>query len=170
MATNFFIKFENPAIKGEATTKPHDTGPDIDVLSWSHSFNQPTKPTRSTAGGGTVEKANHSDFTITKYLDAATDDLLKYCWSGKQIGKGTFSAYRSDGETNNAILYLQVIMEKIIISNISFGGGGGDLPTETVALSYGKVQYVYKPQMTADGTASSEQQPTSHDLMTGEVS
>jgi len=168
MASNFFLKFEDPAIKGEATTKPHDQGPDIEVLSWSHSFNQPTSPTRSSAGGGTVEKANHADFTVTKYLDSSTDDLLKYCWSGKQIAKGTFSAYRADGQTNNAILYLEVIMEKIIISNISFGGGGGDLPTETVALSYGKVQYKYKPQKTADGTGG-DQQPVSHDLITGEV-
>ena len=103
------------------------------MLSWSHSFNQPTKATRSSAGGGTVEQANHSDFTFSKYLDTATDDLLKYCWNGKQIGKATLTCYRSDGD-NAAILYLQVDMEDIIISNISIGGGPGDLPTENISL------------------------------------
>lgn len=165
MATQFFLKLEEPAINGEATDSGHKD--ELELMSWSHSFNQPTKPTRSTAGGGTVERANHSDFSFTKYVDQATDDLLKMCWSGKQIGKGTFTAYRADG-ANNPVKYLEVIMEKIIVSNVSFGGGGGDLPTETVALSYGKVTYNYIPQKTADGTADGVQ-PVSHDLITQEV-
>src|ERR1700757_955222 len=161
MATNFFLKFENPAIDGESTDSKHDK--QLQILSWSHSFNQPTKPTRSSAGGGTVEQANHSDFSVTKYIDAATDDLLKMCWSGKQIAKGTFTAYRADGD-NQAVKYLMVELEKIIVSNISFGGGGGDLPTETVALSYGKVTYTYNPQKVADGTSDGAQ-PVFHDLV-----
>ena len=165
MAANFFLKLETPEIKGESTDASHKD--ELQILSWSHSFNQPTKPTRSSAGGGTVEQANHSDFSITKYLDAATDDLLKMCWTGKQIGKGTFSAYRADGD-NKAIKYLEVIMEKIVVSNISFGGGAGDLPTETVALAYGKVSYNYMPQKDADGTAGGVK-PVSHDLMSQEV-
>ena len=116
MAVNVFLKFDEPAIEGESTDSKH--AKEIQVLSWSHSFNQPTKATRSSAGGGTVEQANHSDFTFSKYLDTATDDLLKYCWNGKQIGKATLTCYRSDGD-DAAILYLQVDMEDIIISNIS---------------------------------------------------
>jgi type VI secretion system secreted protein Hcp len=166
MAANFFLKLETPDIKGESTDASHKD--ELQILSWSHSFNQPTKPTRSSAGGGTVEQANHSDFSITKYLDAATDDLLKACWTGKQIGKGTFSAYRADGD-NKAIKYLEVIMEKIVVSNISFGGGAGDLPTETVALAYGKVSYNYMPQKDEDGSAGGVQ-PVTHDLMSQEVS
>ena len=165
MAANFFLKLETPKIEGESTDKNHTK--ELQILSWSHSFNQPTKPTRSSAGGGTVEQANHSDFSITKYIDAATDDLLKMCWSGKQIGKGTFTAYRADGD-NQAVCYLMVQMENIVVSNVSFGGGGGDLPTETVALAYGKVTYTYKPQKVADGT-SDGQQPVHHDLIKQEV-
>lgn len=165
MATNFFLKLETPNIEGESTDSSH--AKELQILSWSHSFNQPTKPTRSSAGGGTVEQANHSDFTVTRYLDAATDDLLKMCWSGKMIGKGTFTAYRADGD-NTAVKYLEVLMEEIVVSNISFGGGGGDLPTETVSLSYGKVTYTYMPQKPDDGTAGGAQ-PVSHDLIKQEV-
>jgi type VI secretion system secreted protein Hcp len=165
MAGNFFIKFEEPGITGESTDSSH-TG-EIQVMSWSHSFNQPTKPTRSSAGGGTVEQANHSDFSITKYLDSATDDLLKFCWNGKQIGKATFTAYRADGD-NKPVEYLKVLLEKIVVSNVSFGGGGGDLPTETVSLAYGKVTYTYKPQKVADGTSDGAQ-PAYHDLIGQEV-
>ena len=165
MATNMFLKLEDPEIKGESTDSSH--ADQIQVLSWSHSFNQPTSPTRSSAGGGTVEMANHSDFSFTKYTDSSTDDLLKQCWSGKMIAKGTFTAYRSDGN-NTPVKYLEIIMEKIIVSNVSLGGGTGDVPTETVGLSYGKVTYNYIPQKEVDGTGDGVQ-PVYHDLIKQEV-
>jgi type VI secretion system secreted protein Hcp len=165
MAGNMFIKFEEPTVEGESADSKHDK--DIQVLSWSHSFNQPTSATRSSAGGGTVEQANHSDFSFTKYTDSATDDLLKLCWQGNQVGKVTFSAYRADGD-NEPVLYLQIELEKVIVSNFSIGGGGGDIPTETISLNYGKVKYVYKKQKTEDGTADGDQ-PVSHDLIKQEV-
>ncbi|HEX8481212.1 MAG TPA: type VI secretion system tube protein Hcp [Allosphingosinicella sp.] len=161
MAVNVFLKFEGPVIKGESTDSRHKD--EIQVLSWSHSFNQPTKATRSGAGAGTVEQANHSDFTFSKYLDMATDDLMKYCWNGKQIGKATLSCYRSDGG-EESILYLQVEMEDVIVSNISIGGGPGDLPTENISLAYAKVTYTYKAQKPDSGDAGGVQ-PVSHDLI-----
>ncbi len=161
MAMNAFIKFTEPDIKGESTDNTHSE--QIQVLSWSHSFNQPTKAVRSTAGGGTVEQANHSDFTFSKYTDAATDDLLKYCWNGKQIGKAVMQVYRADGN-DAAILYLEVEMDDVIISNFSIGGGQGDLPTENVSLAYGKVTYKYKTQKPDTGDAGGVQ-PVSHDLI-----
>jgi type VI secretion system secreted protein Hcp len=166
MATNFFLKLETPNIEGESSDSSHTN--ELQILSWSHSFNQPTSPTRSSAGAGTVEQANHADFVVTKYLDSATDDLLKACWSGKQIGKGTFTAYRADGD-NKPVKYLTVEMTDIIVSNVSFGGGAGDIATETVALAYGKVTYTYIPQKLSDGTGGGAQ-PVSHDLMKQEVS
>ena len=167
MAINAFLKFENPAITGESTDSKH-TG-EVQVLSWSHSFNQPTKATRSSAGGGTVEQANHADFSFSKYLDASSDDLLKYCWNGKQIGKATLTCYRSDGVNDDAILYLQVEMDDVIVSNFSIGGGAGDLPTENISLAYGKVIYTYKAQKPDTGDAGGVQ-PVTHDLIAQKVS
>ncbi len=166
MAVNFFLKLETPEIKGESSDSDHKD--EIQVLSWSHSFNQPTSPTRSSAGGGTVEQANHADFSFTKYIDASTDDLLKQCWSGKSISKGTFTAYRADGD-NKPVKYLEITMENIIVSNFSVSGGSGDIPVENVSLSYGKVQYSYIPQKKDDGTAEGAQ-PVKHDLIAQSVS
>lgn len=161
MAGNMYIKFEGPNIEGEASYKGHEK--DVEVISWNHGFSQPTSPTRSSAGGGTVEKANHTDFTFTKYIDSSTDDLLKQCWNGDFIDKVTFSSYRADG--NNApVKYLEIIMEHVIVSNYSVSGTGGDIAVESVSLNYGVVTYNYKPQKEGDGTSEGVQ-PVKHDLI-----
>ena|SRR5579872_5496247 len=166
MAGNMFLKLETPEIKGESGDDAHKD--EIHVLSWSHHCNQPTSTTRTSAGGGTVEQANHGDFTFMKYTDSASDDLLKQCWSGKSIGKGTFTAFRANGD-NKPVKYLEITMEDIIVSQFSVSSGMGDIPQETVALNYGKITYSYIPQKKDDGTADGAQ-PVSHDLIKQAVS
>ena len=108
MATNMFLKIEGPEIKGESGNSQHPE--EIEVMSRSHSFNQPTSAAGVSAGSGTVEMANHSDFSFTKHTDGATDELLTACWQGNQIDKRTFVAYRADG-AKKPVKYLEIIME-----------------------------------------------------------
>lgn len=167
MATNVYLQFQDPELKGESTDTKHADW--IEVLSWNHGFSQPTSPVRSTAGGGTVERANHSDFSFTKYMDSSTDDILKQCWSGKHVGKAQFQCYRSDGADDTIpALYFQIDMEKVIVSNYSVGGGVGDIPVENISLSYGKVTYTYHPQDESAGTQGAAE-PVFHDLQTNEI-
>lgn len=154
MAQNLYLQLDG--IKGESTDSNHKDW--MEILSFSHSFAQPTSPTRSTAGGGTVERATHSDFSVAKYLDSASDDIIKQCWAGKTIAKGQLQAYRSDGETTKAALYLQVEFESLVVSNYSISGGAGDIPSENVALSYGKITYSYFPQSEKDGKPGTKEQ------------
>src|ERR1044071_8805119 len=123
MATHMYIKFESPAIGGEK----------VEVLSWSHGFAQPESPTRG--GGG---RATHQGLAFTKYLDAATSELLKMCWSGQQIGKATLRCFRDD-DSGEPVEYLSVVMQHVVISNYSVSGGPGDVPVENVSLDYGTV-------------------------------
>ncbi len=167
MASNMYIKFEEPGIEGDSTAEGH-VG-QIEVLSWSHGFNQPTSPVRSAAGSGTVEQATHQNLTFTKYVDTATDDLLKMCWSGKQIGKATLTCRRSDGATDNApVDYLVIEIQHIIVSNFSISGGPGDVPVENVSLDYGIVKYIYKPQKHEDGTGGDKVE-VQHNLETRKI-
>ncbi|HWM89363.1 MAG TPA: type VI secretion system tube protein Hcp [Thermoanaerobaculia bacterium] len=168
MASNMYLKFEEPAIEAGSTAAEHKA--EIEILSWNHGFTQPTSPTRSTAGSGTVEQATHHNMSFTKYLDAATHSLLKYCWSGKQIGKATLTCYRSSGaEDNKPVEYLKVVMEHVIISNYSVSGGPGDIPVENVSLDYGIVQYNYADQKESDGTGEGAK-PAKHNLETRTIS
>jgi len=165
MATNIYLKIEGPDVKGESSDANH-TG-EIEILSWSHSFNQPTSPVRSTAGSGTIEKANHSDFNFAKYVDVSSTDILKQCWSGQHFQKMTFAQYRSAG-VDAQVEYLTIELEDVVISNYSISGGGGDLPVESVSLAYGKCTYKYDPADAKTG-AKAGNKPISHDLITGVI-
>jgi len=165
MSTNIYLKLDG--IKGECKAEGH--ADEIEILSWSHGFSQPTSSVRASSGS-TVEKANHSDLSITKYLDSSTDDLLKSCWTGKQIKTGKIVCLRSDGAVDNKhVEYLTVDLEEIIISNLSISGGSGDLPIENVSMNYGKIKYTYMPQKKEDGTGGSAE-PIACDLNTNKIS
>jgi type VI secretion system secreted protein Hcp len=168
MSINTFMKIKGPDMNGGSTSVGHET--EMEVLSWSHGFNQPTSSIRSAGGGGTVEKANHQSFVFTKMLDSATDDLLKACWTGKHCATATLTCYRSAGELDqkSQIPYLKIEMESVIIADLQVGGSTGDVPMETVALSYAKVTYTYTQQDKTGGTVGAAQ-PVSHDLRTQTV-
>ncbi|MBW1765682.1 MAG: type VI secretion system tube protein Hcp [Deltaproteobacteria bacterium] len=163
MASDMFLLLDG--IQGECEDSKHKNW--IEILSWSHSFSQPTTPVRSSSGA-TVEKCNHSDISITKYVDNSTDALLSNIWNGNQIKTGKIQCLRADAETNSPVEYLTIELEKVILSNYSISGGGGDLPIENLSLSYGKVAYIYKDQKKDSGEGGSNK-PVSHDLVTNEV-
>jgi type VI secretion system secreted protein Hcp len=162
MATNMFIKFND--VTGEATDVNHVEW--IEILEWSHSFNQPATPVRDSSGS-TIERANHSDLEFTKYLDTATDDLLKACWSGHQFETVDIECFRSDGQ-NAPIKYLEINLLDVIITNYSISGGGGDVPIEHIALAYSKVTYTYSSKVKEDATTGGAE-PVSHNLVTNEI-
>jgi type VI secretion system secreted protein Hcp len=145
VSTNMFLDLAEPSV------------PQFEILSWNHGFSQPASPTRSSAGAGAVEQASHSNLTFTKYLDANSNELMKYCWSGRQFGKATLTCYRSDGSIDNKpVKHLEIVMQRVIIANISISGGPGDIPVENVALDYGIVEYKYvehKRMLTMDKVA-----------------
>jgi type VI secretion system secreted protein Hcp len=163
MATDMFLQLDG--IQGECEDSNHTDW--IEILSWSHSFSQPTSAVKSSSGA-TVEKCNHSDISITKYIDKATDDLLSKIWNGDNIATAKIECFRADAESNAPVKYLMIDLEKVIISNYSISAGGGDLPLENISLSYGKVTYTYTEQKKADGTGGA-QKPVEHDLVSNVV-
>ena len=160
MAINAYLKLDG--IEGDCTAGGHEK--EIEILSWNHGFSQPTSATRASAGGGTVEQANHQPMSVSKYIDSATSALLKSCWSGKTIKTATLTCHRASGaEDNKSVEYLKVDMSDVVVANYSLSGGGGDLPAENIALDYATVQYTYILQKD-DGTAGGNK-PAKHDLM-----
>jgi type VI secretion system secreted protein Hcp len=145
MAVDMFLKLDD--VKGESTDGAHAS--EIDVLSWSWGMSQ--SGTSHGGGGGGAGKVSVQDLSLTKYVDAATPNLIKMCCNGKHF-KSAVLTVRKAGE--NPLEYLKITMEEGLIASLTTGGSGGeDRLTETVSLNFGKVKVEYQPQK-ADGTGA----------------
>lgn len=147
MAFDAFIKIDG--IPGESTDAKHKDW--IEVVSYNHKIEQPASSTASSVGGATAERVNHGTFNIVHQLDKATPKLLEACCTGKHIKEVVFELCRAGGDK---IKYMEIKLEQVLISRVDeVGASEGGFPTETIALSYGKIKWTYTQQKRADGSA-----------------
>lgn len=143
----------------------------IEVISWNHGFSQPTTSATKSSDQQATSRANHMDFSFTKFFDNASDDITKACWTGAQMQQVVVSCFRASGATDvggGATDYLTITMEDVIISNYNISGGGDELPIENITLNYSKIKYSYTPVTLADGKAGGPVH-IEHNLATNEV-
>jgi len=136
MAGDCFLKIDG--IPGESTDEKHKEW--IEILSFSHGVAQMASGDRSTGGAASGERCDHQDFSIVKSLDKASPTLDLRCCEGKHIDKVTLELCRATGKKEK---YMEYKMEKVLITSVSIGGGGGGLPTESVTFNYGKLTWNY---------------------------
>jgi len=173
MATNVYMKItdENGAtLDGNSSAKGHEKW--IEVLAWSHGFSQPTTAATKTSDQQATSRANHMDFSFTKFYDNSSDDITKACWTGQQLKEIVVSCFRASGAADvggGSTNYLTITMEDVIISNYNISGGGDELPIENITLNYTKIKYSFTPVVFETGKPGSPVHIT-HDLGTNEVS
>ncbi len=142
MAVDMFLKIEG--VDGESTDSSHKG--EIDILAWSWGLSQSGT---THMGGGGAGKVNVQDISVTKWIDKASPNLMKYCCNGKHF-KEALLTVRKAGE--KPLEYIKIKLNDLIISSVSTGGSGGeDRLTENVTLNFGKVGFEYQPQK-ADGS------------------
>ena len=138
MAVDMFLELDG--IKGEAADKGHKET--IDILAWSWGLSN-TGTFQAGTGGG-AGKANFQDFSVTKYVDKSSADLMYACASGKPVATGKIYV-RKAGE--NPLEYLVYEFTNILISSVSTGGSSGDERlTENVSLNFATVKSEYWTQ------------------------
>jgi type VI secretion system secreted protein Hcp len=138
-----FLKLDG--IKGESTDAKHGT--EIDVLAWSWGV---SNSGNSHFGGGSgAGKANVQDLSFTKYVDAATPNLVLKAMGGDHIKTANLVVRKAGGKQ---IEYLKIDLEQVLVTSVSTGGSGGeDRLTENVTLNFASFKVHYTPQK-ADGT------------------
>ncbi|MDP0927898.1 type VI secretion system tube protein Hcp [Paracoccus onubensis] len=141
MAVDIFLKLSN-SIKGESQDDTHRD--EIDVLAWNWGLTQSGTTHIGSGGGG--GKVNVQDITLTKYVDLATNDLIKRATSGEHIENGELIVRKSGGAA--PVEYFRIKMENIMITSYNTGGAkdGLDRIQETLTLNFRKFEVVYTLQ------------------------
>jgi type VI secretion system secreted protein Hcp len=148
MAVDMFLELEG--VKGESVDKTHKGK--IDILSWSWGLSN-TGTLHHGSGGG-AGKASFQDITVTKYVDAASPNLMLYCAGGKHFAKGKIIV-RKAGDT--PLEYLTIEFDKVMVAAYQTGGSGGEERiSESVTLNFAKVkvEYVTQGEKGGKGTPS----------------
>ena len=138
MAVDIFMDIKG--VEGESVDKKH--AKKIDVLAWS--WGMSNSGTAHLGGGAGSGKVNVQDLSFTKYVDAATASLMLFCANGKHVPEAKLIVRKAGGD---ALEYLKITMNEVLISSFSTGGSGGeDRFTEHVSLNFAKVKVEYTPQ------------------------
>lgn len=143
MAFNAFANFGD--IKGESTDKDHKDW--VMVLSYAHAIVQPPSVSQKTAGGRAAEEANHSEFSITKLLDAATPKLYEAACKGTHLPEVVIELLRAGGD--KPVKYMEFKLKEVLISGVIQHGdptGNEKFPTETINMTYGAIEWTYTKQ------------------------
>jgi type VI secretion system secreted protein Hcp len=136
MAIDTHIKFDG--VDGESTHQDHKG--EVEVLSWTWGV---SNASHSAGGGSGKGKANPGDFHFTHIYDKASPILAKKCAQGVHFKEVVLTA-RKSGEGQKD--FLKIAMKECFITSVQpSGSSGGDL-MESVSMSYGSIDFAYKPQ------------------------
>jgi type VI secretion system secreted protein Hcp len=137
MAGKIFAKIGD--IKGESRDTRHKD--EIDVLSWSWGLTQSVAPGRG--GGGGAGKATFSDLTFVHNIDKASPILFKTCATGTHIPEAVLTARKAG---RGQVDFLVVKLSDVLITGVHATVSGTADMSETVSLSFAKVELEYRPQ------------------------
>lgn len=140
------ILLKMDGIDGESLIVGHEG--ESDVLAWSWGATQ--SGSMHDGGGGGAGKVNVEDVSLTKYVDKASIDLLRACFTGTHVKEAILTVRKSGEEPLD---YMVITMSPVLVTSVSTGGsGGGERLTENVTLNFAKVKVSYTPQK-EDGSA-----------------
>jgi type VI secretion system secreted protein Hcp len=134
MAFDSFLKIKD--IPGDAVAKGHKD--EIEVLSYSWGITNATDPTGGGGGGG-VGKVVLSDFHFVKKVDKASPLLFTSVCSGERFPDVLFTVEEGASGKNKAQSFLKLKLSEVFISSFQ-ASGSSDSPTESVSLSFVKIE------------------------------
>jgi type VI secretion system secreted protein Hcp len=132
-------------IEGESADAGYDKH--IDVMSYSVGVSNPP----NTLGGGfSAGKATASEFHFMLAQGRSSVNLEKFCASGTHIKTVTLKLSKSIGQDAGLKEFMTVTFTDCFISS-SQESGGGDVPMDSIGITYSQKKVEYKEQKTAGG-------------------
>ncbi|MBU6258103.1 MAG: type VI secretion system tube protein Hcp [Burkholderiales bacterium] len=137
MTTDTHIKFDG--VEGESTHQDHKG--EIVLLSWS--WNASNASSVAAGSGSGTGKAQPGELHFTHTYDKASPVLAKKLAQGVHFGQVVLTARKSgDGQKD----FLKVTMKEVFVTGIAPSAGSDGTIIESVSLSYGSIEFGYKPQ------------------------
>jgi len=142
MALDMYLKLDG--IAGEATQKGFEKW--IQIQGWS--FGSTTQG-GSDVGKMIAGKVSAQDFNFNMQVNSASPKLFLACCKGQHIPKATVVMARMPG--NHKVMEYK--FTDVLVTNFQLSGGAGDggIPTESLSMSFLKMEFKYTP-MKEDGT------------------
>jgi type VI secretion system secreted protein Hcp len=136
MPVEMFLKLAG--IDGESTDAKHKG--EIDVLAWSWGLSQ--EGGSPGGGGGGAGRVKIENISIQKLVDLASPLLLSFSATGKHISDGTLTTRRA-GKAGGEFLLFK--MSNVVVTSVHVAASqDGNVPTESITLNFGKVEFDYK--------------------------
>jgi type VI secretion system Hcp family effector len=135
-----FLKIDG--IEGEATHIQFAGA--IELMSWSWGVSQGMSS--AGGGGGGAGKASIQALNITKVVDSASPDLLRYCATGQHIPRVSLTVV--DPKAGDRA-FLQLTLHDVIVDGVSVGHTSESAQgavVENVSLVFRQVEYAYTPR------------------------
>ena len=133
------IYMDFDGIKGEATQEDHKQW--IDVMSLQWGAGRAISTTAGSAANREASEPHLSDVIITKTFDASSTDLFVNSCTGNE-GKTVKIELTTTGSPSNT--YCVYTLTNALISSYSVSSGG-DRPTESVGISFTKLEFKFTP-------------------------
>ena len=135
MPGTLFLKV--PGCEGDATDEGHQK--EIDVTDYRLSMRHPVNFRGTGMSGG---EATADDIVVTKLVDKASPNLMKFCLSGKHLDQVVLTA-RKRGE--NPIDYIKITLKNCMISSVDHTHQGEE-HREVVSFAFESIKKEYTPQ------------------------
>jgi type VI secretion system secreted protein Hcp len=139
-------------IKGESQDDKHKQWIEVQNVTWG--VTQPRATAVSTAGGHTSGKADVHEVSFDKLADIASPVLFQTCAMGKTLPQAKFEFFRADGD-GARVKYFEIVLESVMISNVTPTSGDGGIITENVHLASSKFKCSYTQQKIGGGAGGS---------------
>ncbi len=154
-STVMYLKIAN--VQGESISDKHKDEIDVEAFAWG----QANSGSLATGGGG-AGKTTFRELSLRKRVDKASVALMKIGATGEHIANAVLYVDRASDGSNLATIKLS----DVLVSSLDVNTESDGKPlTETVALSFGKIEFAYTAQ-TRDGTPDATR-TFGYDIRTG---
>lgn len=126
LAQSAFLEFPGSGIEGESRMVGRSKW--VDVLAFGVD--------------GKLGKNGPGTFKVVKALDSASPALQQACASGRKLDSVVLDFARA--EASNEVMVVRMELEQVFVTSYKISSDG-EMPEETVGLTFGKVTFTYFP-------------------------